>query len=229
MGNEKLSHRALSRHLNPMINLDEKVWYACYGSNLLKERFLCYILGGKPEGAKKTYPGCRDKTLPVDNEDFYICSELYFAKESANWDNGGIAFIRTIFEPQASTLARIYLVTKGQLIDIARQETNTETDLSIDFDASVRNRHYIFKDRSWYGNLVYLGDQRDYPIFTLTNERDLQPVTKPSRSYLQTICRGIREAHAFDDLTILDYLETKKGIAGNYAREELLYIIERSA
>jgi hypothetical protein len=209
-----------------MTNFQDKVWYACYGSNMLQERFLYYIIGGKHKGAKTTYEGCNDKTLPVDNEDFYICSELYFAKESNNWDNGGVAFIRTLFEPQASTIGRIYLITKGQLIDIARQETKTKTELKIDFDKAIESGYYIFKRPSWYGNLLYLGLQNSYPIFTLTNENDLQPLTKPSKKYIKTISEGIKEAHNFDDKTILEYLRSKGGINGNYDDHELLDIIK---
>jgi len=208
-----------------MTNLQDKVWYACYGSNILEERFLCYIRGGQPKGAMTTYEGCSDKTLPAVKEDFYICSELYFAKESGNWDNGGVAFIRTSFEPQASTIGRIYLVTKGQLIDIARQETSTKTKLSIDFDSAIEDGSYIFKRPSWYGNLLYLGQQNGYPIFTLTNENDLQPLTKPSKNYIRTISEGIKEAHNFDDKTIVEYLRSKGGIKGKYDDKELLDII----
>ncbi|WP_026969809.1 hypothetical protein [Algoriphagus terrigena] len=208
-----------------MTNLQDKVWYACYGSNLLEERFLCYIKGGQPKGAMTTYVGCTDKAIPTDNEDFYICSELYFAKGSKNWDNGGVAFIRTLFGPQASTIGRVYLVTRGQLIDIARQETNTKNELTIDFDKAIEDGYYIFKQKSWYGNLVYLGQQNDYPIFTLTNENDLQPLTKPSRNYIKTISEGIKEAHNFDDKTILEYLGSKGGVKDNYDNKELLDII----
>ncbi|AEV98128.1 hypothetical protein A4D02_33605 [Niastella koreensis] len=208
-----------------MTNLQDKVWYACYGSNILEERFLCYIKGGQPKGAKTTYEGCRNKTLPADNEDFYISSELYFAKESNNWDNGGVAFVRTLFEPQASTIGRIYLVTKGQLIDIARQETNTKTELTIDFDKAINDSSYILKRPSWYGNLLYLGRQNEYPIFTLTNENDLQPFTKPNKNYIKTISKGIKEAHNFDDKTIFEYLKTKGGIKDNYTDQELIEII----
>ncbi|MCS3557615.1 hypothetical protein EDF66_12920 [Sphingobacterium sp. JUb20] len=35
-----------------MDDLQDKVWYACYGSNLLEEHFLCCIKGGQPAGAK---------------------------------------------------------------------------------------------------------------------------------------------------------------------------------
>ena len=48
------------------------VWYACYGSNLLKKRFLCYIQGGKIEGCKKSYFGCDDKSPPIDVENILI-------------------------------------------------------------------------------------------------------------------------------------------------------------
>jgi hypothetical protein len=128
-----------------MANLQDKVWYACYGSNILEERFLCYIKGGKPNGAKTNYISCRDKTLPADNEDFYICSELYFAKESDNWNTDGVAFISTFFEPKASTIGRIYLITKELLVDIARQETNTKNELTIDFKKAIEEGYYIFK------------------------------------------------------------------------------------
>ncbi|REA58163.1 hypothetical protein DSL64_21385 [Dyadobacter luteus] len=208
-----------------MKNLHDKVWYACYGSNILEERFLCYVRGGQPNGAKRTYDGCGDKTLPDANEDFHISSELYFAKESENWENGGVAFIRTSFEPGVSTIGRIYLVTKGQLTDIARQETNTKQGLTIDFDRAIEDGSYIFKRPSSYGNIVYLGPQNGYPIFTLTNENDLQQLTKPSKNYIETISRGIREAHNLDDKTILEYLRSKGGINGNYDDKELLEII----
>lgn len=209
-----------------MVNYEDKVWYACYGSNILEERFLCYIKGGQPNGAATNYDGCTDKTLPTDNQDFYLCCELYFAKKSSNWDNGGVAFVRTTSDPQASTLSRIYLITKGQLTDIARQETKTKTKLTIDFNKAKEDGHYIFKEKPcWYGNLLYLGEQTGYPIFTLTNEDDLQPYTKPSENYLRIICRGIREAHSFDNQAIFEYLRTKQGVKEFYKDEEVLNII----
>ncbi len=207
-----------------MENLDEKVWYACYGSNLLQERFLCYIQGGQPAGANTSYIGCEDKTSPIDSEEMYISAELYFAKVSKNW-NGGIAIIRTTFNPTASTYGRIYLITKGQLIDIARQKTNTSTSLEIDFEKAIKNGSYIFKQPSWYGNLLYLGEHNGFPIFTITNEQDSQSSTKPSNAYLKTIIDGLRKSHWLDNHAIFDYLKTKHGIMENYSEEELRSII----
>lgn len=210
-----------------MDNLNEKVWYACYGSNLLQERFLCYIKGGQPAGANTSYDGCDDKTLPINSEQMYIPAELYFAKVSKNW-NGGIAFIRTTFTPTASTYGRIYLITKGQLIDIARQETNTSTSLEIEFGKVIKNGSYIFKQPSWYGNILYLGEHNGFPIFTITNEQDSQSSTKPSIAYLKTIIDGLRESHGLDNLAIFDYLKTKHGIIENYSEEALKSIISEN-
>ncbi|WP_289665607.1 hypothetical protein [Flavobacterium panacagri] len=210
-----------------MSNIQDKLWYACYGSNMLEDRFLCYIKGGQPNGAKTVYEGCNDKTLPIEQQDFHIPFELYFAKESGTWDNGGVAFIKNKSQRKETTLARIYLITKGQLIDIARQETNTKNDLLLDFESATSHGHYIFKRPSWYGNLLYLGEHDNYPVFTLTNENDLEISTKPSESYLNTIINGIKETHSLNHKSIFDYLVTKRGIINNYTNKELADIINK--
>lgn len=85
-----------------------------------------------------------------------------------------------------------------------------------DNGGAIQNGSYIFKEKSGYGNLLYIGQQNDYPIFTLTNESDNQMETKPSADYLKTIYLGIKQTHGFDDRTILHYLKNKRGIIGNY-------------
>lgn len=155
----------------------------------------------------------------------YINYELYFARASKNWDNGGVAFIRTTFSPTVSTMGRIYLITKGQLIDIVKQETNTVLGLELDFTKTIQDGSHIFKEKSGYGNLLYIGQQNNYPIFILTNESDNQMETKRSADYLKAMCQGIKQTHGFDDLTILDYLKNKRGIMGNYTDQEVMQII----
>ncbi|MGW8332136.1 hypothetical protein ACWGLE_30040, partial [Streptomyces sp. NPDC055897] len=39
---------------------DGLVWYASYGSNMHLDRLAHYIEGGRPAGAARSYPGCRD-------------------------------------------------------------------------------------------------------------------------------------------------------------------------
>lgn len=67
------------------------VWYASYGSNLLEERFLCYIRGGQPAGSTESEPGARDPSLPLRSIQFSMPYPLYFAKERTKWGKGGVA------------------------------------------------------------------------------------------------------------------------------------------
>lgn len=66
-----------------MTNLQDKIWYACYSSNILEERFICYIKGGQPKGVQTKYEGCTDKTLPTDNEDFIYVPNYILLKSRA--------------------------------------------------------------------------------------------------------------------------------------------------
>lgn len=201
---------------------DDLVWYASYGSNLLEDRFLCYIKGGKATGSTKPNLGCRDKTPPRDNEEIYIESEMYFAKKSSVWDNGGMAFIKTDFDKGIQTFGRMYLITKEQFVDIVKQEISFVGELIIDFDRAINERSYVFKDRSLYGNIIYLGNQYTYPIFTFTNKGNITETSKPSLSYLKTITKGIFEI--FPNITkqeIADYLFAKDGVYQHYSKIEI--------
>lgn len=202
------------------------IWYACYGSNLFQERFHCYIKGGQPEGSLTYYRGCTDKTLPRDSEELFICSELYFAKKSNSWNGCGVAFIKTNFGISASTLARQYLITKEQFTEIVKQETETIENLYIDFEFAKKQGSYVFKENSYYGNIIYLSDQYNYPVFTITNEKNLSTYNAPSVEYLKAIVKGIQETHTYLSVEeIAEYLITKQGIIDNFNKEELLKII----
>ena len=99
---------------------DHLVWYATYGSNLLRERFDCYIQGGQPAGAGNTYKGCREKANARETRRVVLPYSLYFAERSKTW-GGAIAFIRRSIS-DARTYGRMYLVTYGQFNDVVRQE-----------------------------------------------------------------------------------------------------------
>merc|ERR1712000_428846 len=75
-------------------NDEELVWYLSYGSNLLEERFLCYIEGGTPPGSKSFHSGSRDKRKPIQSKGCFLRHEMVFARESATWQNGSVAFIK---------------------------------------------------------------------------------------------------------------------------------------
>jgi hypothetical protein len=204
----------------------EYIWYASYGSNLQEERFHYYIIGGSPVGSKKVYEGCKDRTLPINNQEIIINSELYFAKKSKVWNNGGVCFIKINFDKNTTTLGRMYLITKDQFIDVVKQETGGTEELKIDFEKVKLNGSLIIKEKSWYGNIIFLGISSDFPIFTFTNEANLEVFNKPDDSYLKTIIKGIKQTYNLSSNEIVSYLSNKKGIIGNFEDNQLLEIVE---
>lgn len=149
------------------------IWYACYGSNLCKERFLWYIRGGGP----KNNQGCQDKTLPVVDRPYTIHHELYFANQSRTWGNGGVAFLKLEKDEKIETLGRAYLITAEQFEDVKKQEGASS---------------------NWYGHVLELGEMAGIPIKTLTrvpeNTGQYVPNT-PSLEYLDMLRRGLWETY----------------------------------
>ena len=47
--------------------MGHEVWYASYGSNMCRDRLLAYLLGGRPEGARRSYVGSRTPEEPADD------------------------------------------------------------------------------------------------------------------------------------------------------------------
>lgn len=202
------------------------IWYASYGSNLLKDRFYCYIKGGTPWGTKKEYTGCRNKKLPSKIEEFFINGEIYFAKKSSTWNGGGVAFLDTS-PNDVKTLSRIYLITEDQFIDVVKQE-NGGKEIELNFDEARQNGSSQIKNVLWYNNLIYLGDKDGFPIFTFTHNdlSYINEINKPTKSYLKIIIEGLKETSNYNDNEdIIEYLNTKKGILDHFTNEELLELL----
>ena len=70
------------------------VWYASFGSNILSERFACYLEGGRIEGMVRDMPGSRDPSPPTEWRRWDdLPHRLFFAHSSPTWDGGGVAFV----------------------------------------------------------------------------------------------------------------------------------------
>jgi hypothetical protein len=202
------------------IKENEYIWYASYGSNLSKERFLCYIQGGKPEGSKKYEVGARDQSLPIKESTYILHYPLYFAKESIRWQKQGVAFIGLKKDKQYLTYSRKYLITVEQFQDVVKQENNG-VELTINFD-EVKKKGYTTLRDSWYGTILYVGEKGGFPIFTFTADWDLDvPFTKPSNEYLTMIIQGLKKYVGLNQQEIVHYLFYKQGINGHYTKEEI--------
>lgn len=84
------------------------VWYACYGSNINRERFMRYIVR------------CSDTTPPVEDRPYAFAHPVFFGGHSAIWENKGTAFLDVWSEGAA--LGRIYKITEEQYREEKRYE-----------------------------------------------------------------------------------------------------------
>ncbi|ONI37908.1 hypothetical protein AN639_01060 [Candidatus Epulonipiscium fishelsonii] len=148
---------------------EEYVWYASYGSNILYERFLYYIKGGKFNN--REYLGCENTQLPLEDEPILIPYQLYFGNSSPTWGGSGVAFLDV--EVSGITMGRMYLITRDQFEDIWEQEGNY---------------------KNWYNKVVCLGEKDGIEILTFTNETR-RPANPPSETYLEIIKKGIAEIY----------------------------------
>jgi len=150
------------------------VWYASYGSNIMYERFLCYIQGGTFYANKKPYEGCTDTTPPRSSKAVIIPYQMYFGNESSSWknENGeetGVAFLDT--STKGITLGRMYLITEAQFKEVWKKEGCSS---------------------SWYDKVVELGEYEGYPVKTFTNSAR-RSENAPCKEYVDVINRGIKE------------------------------------
>lgn len=196
-----------------------RVWYVAYGSNLLRERFLHYLAGGMPAGARRAMPGCRDPRPPQRDQALDVRGEIRFAWESPTW-GGGIAFL----DPSAegSALARAYLITAAQFADVATQEMHREPG-----DEHIDLRPVLDKGRHAYGpgryeTLHLLGQLDGAPLLTFTADHPRElPLNAPSAAYLRMIAAGLHETHGLSPREIAAHLLTRPGVAAGWTEATL--------
>lgn len=191
---------------NMINNKNSYIWYVGYGSNLSKQRFLCYIKGGKPTYGQKTDKGCSDKTVLTKDQPYKIPYRLYFAladdlKKTDNWGLGGVAFISTDKEENSEnwTLGRMWKITRKQYEEVRNQE-----------------------GRTWYNEEIHLGEEDGIPIYAITSKNKLSNILPPSDAYLKTIALGLKETCNLTTEEITEYLITKEGVKGKLTKDELI-------
>jgi hypothetical protein len=186
------------------------LWYAAYGSNMAGDRFQCYLGGGCPPGATRTYPGARDRSLPREARPVRLDGSVYFAWESPTW-GGGIAF----YDPDApgESIGVAYRLTLGQFSDVAAQEMHREpgADLVLD-DLWDNGSHVLGPGR--YESLHVVGRLDDLPVVTFTASWATEDIAynPPVAAYLATMAHGIAGSHGWGAAEITDYLLARPGL-----------------
>nr|WSX78255.1 histone deacetylase [Streptomyces sp. NBC_00899] len=200
-----------------------RVWYVAYGSNMAVRRLRCYLAGGRPPRGGRTYPGARDRSMPVRSAAVELPGVLYFATESPVWKGG-----RAFYDPAAdgTVWARAHLVTAGQFSDIAAQEMYRLPGPDLDLGAALaRGRARLGPGR--YETLVHPGDLDGVPLLTFTAPWSAADVewTKPSAAYVRELAAGLLEAGAWDAGAIAGYLASRPGAAGHWTAGEVARLL----
>jgi hypothetical protein len=178
-----------------------EVWYVSYGSNMCRDRLLCYLEGGRPRGGALEYVGARDDTLPADDMPVELPGSLYFAGESPTW-GGGVAFYD--HDVPGPTPARAYRITGEQFVDVAAQEMHRLPEEGDPLEEVIisgleAGRHQAGPGR--YETLIEIGRHDGLPMLTFTSPHGLDavPHTRPAPAYLTMLRRGLREGLGWDD------------------------------
>jgi hypothetical protein len=195
------------------------VWYAAYGSNLSRTRFDCYIKGGRPDGAQREYPGCRDRSAPESDLRWELDGGLVFGKESRNWTGHGVAFLDVTAGERVHS--RLYLVTHEQFEDIAAQENHFPVGHVTLPSLSIGETHDL--KEGFYPLVVCVGEHEGHLVMSVTDR--LEQHRKPSPEYLRHIAQGLRETHHMSAFQIADYLAGRPGIAGEMSADDLLDVV----
>lgn len=196
------------------------IWYASYGSNLYLDRFLCYIKGGRPKYSQKTELGCSDKTLPLKDAPQLLPYRMYFAGTSKKWNNGGNCILSVKKEDNFMSLGRKFLIKKSQFIEIVshkNESDNSEFNFQEIIDAGSKS----INDSS-SGNVIFLGYEDGYPIFTFTAHEDRFDYRKADILYLAIIGGGIKQTFGYNNQQVVDYFMKLNGVKEFYTHSELL-------
>lgn len=213
-----------------------KVWYASYGSNLSRNRFLTYIQGGTPEGSSTNHDPARDTTLPEEDMPIRFEGRMHFASSSGRWGGGGIAFMDE--QSTGHALGRAYLVTMEQFDDVVAQENGKSVGtVTVDLkDALGAEPKEVMT--GLYGTVAHIGDYKGAPVLTFTgsfsaaeavqNAEDAKTFFKatnpPSGNYLRMIGSGLSETFGMSIEEQADYLRGSAG-AEKMTRADIVNIL----
>ncbi|MFA1551813.1 histone deacetylase [Actinomadura chokoriensis] len=200
---------------------DDPLWYVAYGSNLFRERFHCYLSGGRPRGGARHHTGCRDPRPARAACSITIPGGIYFGHTSLTW-GGGMAFYDPDLPGRAA--ARAYLLTGRQFCDVLSQEmrrdVGTDHDLS---EALARGRQRLGPGR--YETVLKVGERAGHAMLTFTSPAPAPP-NAPTAAYLAMLGNGLREAHDWTPARAASYLAGRPGARGAWTARAIAALLD---
>ena len=168
---------------------NDHLWYLSYGSNMLEERFMCYIEGGSFEGSRY-HPPCSDTTPPLAVRAVELPYDMYFGHQSGSWQGKGVSFLDVT--KSGKSLGVAYLITRKQFEHVVYRENS----------GRLQDR-----ECGWYEDTIDLEVMDGFEVKTITNA-DIREYNEPSAEYWDTLIRGIHQHWPeMSDSEIVDYLK----------------------
>ncbi|HEY8478278.1 MAG TPA: histone deacetylase [Spirillospora sp.] len=199
---------------------DEPVWYVAYGSNLFRERFRCYLTGGRPRGGARAQAGCRDPRPARAEQSITVPGGIYFAHHSRTW-GGGMAFYDPDLPGRAA--ARAYLLTRRQFCDVLSQEMHRKVGVDHDLSEVIaRGRQTLGPGR--YETVLKVGERGGLPMLTFTSPEPAPP-NPPTAPYLTMLGRGLREAHGWSAERAAAYLAERPGARAAWTARDIVALL----
>ncbi|MEU5401250.1 histone deacetylase [Streptomyces sp. NPDC005963] len=187
------------------------------------DRLRYYLVGGRPAGAARTYPGCRDHREPRRSVALEVPGTLYFATESPVWTGG-----RAFYDPDAEGVlwARAHLLTVQQFSDIVAQEMGRSPGVDLDLGGALTEGRSVLGPGR-YETLVCPGSLEGVPICTFTAPwrcRDVE-ASRPAPAYLRHLAAGLLACGAWEADAVAEYLARAPGVAGAWDPGEVARLV----
>lgn len=230
---QPLSELRVGAHSNDEVNTGRSswrselskidVWYASFGSNMWKSRFICYIEGGQVEGMKNPCSGSLDKRPPKEIIWKTVPHRLFFGRDhTKTWGPGGVAFLDPESNSQDKAYMCMYRITLEQFNDVLVQENVPGYDMSsplfdlTDLDSVMKNQYFPVEalEGGWYYNVVHMGYENGIPILTMTctisgveNFKSGKfPLSAPAKGYVNILVRGLEEGKQLSEEEAMAYI-----------------------
>ena len=203
------------------------VWYASYGSNCSRARFLVYLRGGRAAGATRQQVGARDSRDPTGDGAVRFDTAVCFSGYAKNW-GGAPAFLEHEPSERPGALGRRYRVTRQQFADVLAQESRRDFD-SIELpeldglDPGTR----VVIGEGFYDALVVLEPIDGVPCVSFTSPAppEAREPAAPSESYLRTIISGLAEVHQLEAEALAGHLTTSRGVQPTWTRDRITALL----
>lgn len=198
------------------------VWYAAFGSNLVRSRFLVYLTGGmnpvSPSGREQQ--GARDPSMPSGDQPFRIERTLLFTGSSPQWGDGATAAVDFDHNPITPTYGRAYRLTTSQFEDVMRQKCRASSCEALDLP-QLRAAGHLDMSPGRYGRAAFVGTLDGEVVATITTLSRPAGLGPAHHSYLRVMAAGLHEAWGMGPEEAAAYLASRPGNAGIVDPSEL--------